>query len=163
MNYPTKIHEILGVEPGEVFTINSLNGKYAVNPEGMLIQVSGEAIDNPCEADAFAYRRAINKGIIRRKRLTTEQVKMLKAMPNLYLYWLVKTKAGQILSYQEKPTKNEYGWEMKEREYTRKGKRYLQNMHIHQDDVLDFLVSWSDPEPLNIIQTLKDNGIEVEE
>ena len=70
------MHEILvkpgeaPLEPGEKFKINTLYGEYVVNPDGELMQIQGELLrqSEVIEANGFAYRRAINNGIVRKPR-----------------------------------------------------------------------------------------------
>lgn len=151
-----KTHEILGLEPYERFEVKGHDGTFMLDSKGAVRYGEGSA--QTAYSDFLAILINDPDRIIHRTRLTEEQVKMLKAMPSLYLYWLVKNKAGQILSYQDKPKKNESGWTVERIGRPDQAKWFPQNMHIHQDNVLDNLVSWDDSEPLNILKTLRDAG-----
>jgi hypothetical protein len=144
-----RIHEILGVEPGEVFTINTLNGKYAVNPEGMLIQVFGETINNPCEADAFAYRRAINDGIIRKPRLTAEQKYALEAIYKVFgMRWLVYDAKSDIA----------YASKLKPERHRENESWMVPGPKMDLWVSITLVNLASSTEPLDIEQTLRDAG-----
>ena len=69
--YPTRMHEVLGVEVGERFTIvgSPCTVDMCISKDGRL-----KSADNPGIACCvWELELAINKGIIRRPRLTEEQ------------------------------------------------------------------------------------------
>ena len=71
--YPTRMHEVLGVEAFERFQIKGLSGHFFLTEAGQICP-NEAGIDNDYIIDA------INRGITRRPRLTEEQVKQFKAL-----------------------------------------------------------------------------------
>lgn len=152
-NYPTRMHEVLGVEIGEKFEIPNYAGAAHVDMRGYICGVehndvvSGERV---CEA--------INHGITRRPRLTHEQVEQLKALVTLGYRWLVEERNGVTVAVNHEVRKGEVKWLLIK-------PRDLDDVvcDVHQSLSIKGLVSWSDPEPLDIVATLKANGVEIEE
>lgn len=153
-NYPTRMHELLGVEVNERFRIagysrsekfyllgnGTLTTDRAVCYQGVLVEI----INHP-------------ECIIRKPRLTEEQVKQLGALVVFDRPWIAKDKDGSVFAFKNKPGRNENKamWII-DRLY---GDAWL----LPEDSALADLVSWSDPEPLDIVATLKAAGVEVEE
>ena len=148
-----RMHEILGVEPGEAFCFDAEKYKYMVSNQGYLLYdkfgvgwTDVTSIDRLTEIINHPDRII---RIIRKPRLTREQFEVLKALKVLGCKWMAKDENGSCYGYTVKPMKSIGGW-------------YGGN-YIFADGVsnsLSPLVSWSDPEPLNIVQTLKDAGEE---
>jgi hypothetical protein len=141
-----RIHEILGVKPGEVFRIVGLESKYAVNPQGELIRIIEKYKVE--DADAFAYRRAINDGIIKLPRLTPEQVEVLKAFKVLGCKWVTLDDSGRVEGWEIKPFEANGWWTNQERD-----SNYC-NIAGHTACVISPLLS--DTEPLDIEAALKE-------
>ena len=146
--YPTRMHEVLGVEPNEEFYINGEFGIFFLTKEGYLTS------DNAGRNSNWIVH-AINHGITRRPRLTEEQVAQLKALVTLGFKWLCQDSNDYYVVYVNKPVKSEYGWD-------RGGHYVLLGFGLPADVITD-LVSWSDPAPLDIVQTLRDAGVEVDD
>jgi len=140
-----RMHEILGVEPGELFRIPHRD-KYRlfyVDCRGDLCEV-----ENCTDVRRGSILQdAINHGIIRRPRYTPEQVEQLKALKVLGFEkgWMAKDKDGEVCAHKVIPYKNIDYW-------------------ISAGNVTTLpdcgLVSWSDTEPLSIAQALKDAEVE---
>ena len=146
--YPTRMHEVLGVEIGERFEIPNYAGAAHVDIRGYICGVEHNDVvsgSRVCEA--------INHGITRRPRLTEEQILALNAAVKWFGFkWLVKDKCESVCFWQNKPEKRENHWS------AYGGGMYADIMTVKVDN----LVSWSDPEPLDIVQTLRGAGVEVE-
>ena len=151
--YPTRMHEVLGVEPYERFSISSTtpwHGRWLFVDEcGDLRE---EGVKPPFDrAAVFLVNHP--ECIIRKPRLTGEQVRVLEALYEVFDFkWLAKQKDGQVMAYANRPNKSDdwygcwfsgegdneedYGWKVK------------------ASSPVCGLISWSDPEPLDIVQTL---------
>ena len=87
-------------------------------------------------------------------RLSEEQVVQLKALVTLGYRWLIKDSTDAVFAYTTRPAKQSKWWDCGGA-----------NVRIFIDlppGILTSLVSWSDPEPLDIVATLKAAGVEVE-
>jgi len=92
----------------------------------------------------------------RRPRLTEEQVAQLKALVTLGFKWLAKDRKGYVMFFHKKPHKNAI-W------FSDTGDKQEDYGVVFPNDThLSSLVTWSDPAPLDIVQTLRDAGVEVE-
>lgn len=85
-------------------------------------------------------------------RLTAEQVEVLKALLLFDMNWLCKENIGGVFAYNAKPFKRGNGWH---------GGRDTVAVYPREKlRPVSSLVSWADPEPLDIVQTLRDNGVD---
>lgn len=211
--YPTRMHEALRVETGEVFDcegrtwtisesgvlsiVNKRPGCYEVvgpsavclminHPERItrhprLTEEAQEKEDHiirlermrsqkdqlakgkhahwlKTPADHAKERDALDAAIealTGKSRLTDEQMAQLKALVTLGFKWLAKQRKGYVMFFQKKPHKNAIwfsGTGDEEEDY---------GVVLPNDTHLSSLVSWYDPEPLDIVQTLRDAGEEV--
>ena len=155
--YPTRIHEILtkpGEPPlksGEMFALNTDpdDMDYYLTDDGDMFLRYGTANKTVRMAHADEVIDAIIHGITRRPRLTEEQILALNAAVKWFGFkWLVKDKCESVCFWQNKPEKRENHWS------AYGGGMYTDIMTVKVDN----LVSWSDPEPLDIVQTLRDAG-----
>jgi hypothetical protein len=149
--YPTRMHEILGVEPNERFKVQNWHEKNEayVDEKGVVISVlSGEF---PRQLDAHDVCLLVNhpERVIRKPRLTEAQIKYLKAALTLEFEWLAKDAGGSTYFYERKPTQFASSWGCRG-----------QSIEVFVEEVRA-LVSWNDPEPLDIAATLKAAGVEV--
>ena len=145
--YPTRMHEVLGMETGEQFEIPNYAGEVYVDSYGYLLSVSEiDFVPGPRVCEAINHPECIT----RRPRLTEEQVAQLKALVTLGFKWLCQDSNDYYVVYVNKPVKSEYGWD-------RGGHYVLLGFGLPADVITD-LVSWSDPAPLDIVQTLRDAG-----
>jgi len=149
--YPTRMHEILGVEPNERFKVQQWHEKneaYVDDKGDVILVLSNEF---PQQLDAHHVCLLVNhpERIIRKPKPTKEQIKILKAALALGFKWLAKDKNGSTFIYKLAPKKSDRFWMFGG-----------QDIVITSERVGD-LVSWSDPEPLDIAATLKAAGVEV--
>jgi len=145
--YPTRMHEVLGVEPEERFRVKDFNDEFFVNIHGkmMLAVPSGHL-----RASGEIVAHAINHGINRRPRLTEEQVAQLKALVTLGYGWIVKDLEGLPYACASKPKKERDDW--------RGGGAFIDLYPFMPTNCLMDLPDWSDPDPLDIVQTLREAG-----
>lgn len=150
----TRMHEILGVEPFEKFqVVGGYEGRnYFLDGYGWM-----RWGDSDWESDVEDVYNAINNGIIRKPRLTAEQVTKLKALVVLGFVYLAIDRDGSVYAYQIKPSKKHNQWV---------GTEFNEPFAmLNKSDIRETLyplVSWADPEPLDIVKTLRENGIEVD-
>lgn len=154
--YPTRMHEVLGVELGERFQIKGQTPRYDQN---FFVDENGdvrrEGWSSPFDR-AAVYLINHPERIIRRPRLTDEQVAQLKALVTLGFKWLAKQRKGYVMFFHKKPHKNGIWFSGTGDEQEDFG------VELPNDTHLSSLVSWSDPSPLDIVATLKAAGVEVE-
>lgn len=157
-NYPTRMHEQLGVEPNEANSILYEGDicKFIIDEKAMVYgQREGElhVFSNP---EFIVYLINHPDRIIRRPRVTEEQLYALEAVYRLFgMKWLTMGPTGYAYFSVDKPEKRSNGWIVNRM----LGEPMCTNT-IRAD--LSSLVSWSDPEPLDIVQTLKANGVEID-
>ena len=151
-NYPTRMHEVLGVEAFEQFQIKGVSGHF-------FLTAAGQICSNEAGMDNNYLLDAINHGITRRPRLDGCQKHLLKLLAKLDLKWLTIDSQNLIIAWEDKPKRITTAWFGKEGDYDAVN-RYA--ISASKCPTLAALVSWSDPEPLDIVQTLRDAGGEVE-
>ena len=156
--YPTRMHEVLGVEPEERFTFSEYGDrKFWLSGSGLLYGAYDDGkgfVGGPTTQGTLV--RFINhpERITRRPRLTEEQVAQLKALVTLGYGWIVKDLEGLPYACASKPKKERDDW--------RDGGAFTNLYPFMPTNCLMDLPDWSDPEPLDIVQTLRQNGEEVE-
>ena len=149
-NYPTRMHEVLGVEPEEWFTHSEYGDrKFWLSESGLMYRVNDDGTSIPTTQGALVFFINHPERITRRPRLTEEQVKRLRALIALEAMYLAKNKDGSVEAFTNKPTKNALYWNTND--------SYVFYLSIVGTCLSD-LVSWSDPEPLDIVQTLREAG-----
>ena len=153
--YPTRLHEVLGVEPEEWFTYSEYGDRrFWLSESGLLYGAydDGKVMSAVTQGTLVLFINNPER-IVRRPRLTEEQILALNAAVKWFgLKWLVKDKCESVCFWQNKPEKRENHWS------AYGGGMYADIMTVKVDN----LVSWSDPEPLDIVQVLRENGVEVE-
>lgn len=87
-------------------------------------------------------------------RLTEEQVAQLKALVTLGFKWLAKDENDEVAAFKRRPDKGREQWQ--------DGGEYIVLYPFMPTNCVMDLPDWSDPEPLDIVQTLRDAGVEVE-
>lgn len=159
--YPTRMHEVLGVEPGERFTINEEDFGFAfrLNEDGYLM-FDDDRVSKEFRITYGLIRFAIMYGIIRKPRLTEEQVAQLKALVTLGFRWLFFTHAtandSWLYATSNKPTYAELEWD-----------GYVgwfwsgERLRIKGSPLNDLERVCADA-PLDIVVALKAAGVEVE-
>ena len=148
--YPTRMHEVLGVEAFEQFQIKEVSGHF-------FLTAAGQICSNEVGIDNNYLLHAINHGIIRKPRLSEEQADQLKALVTLGYRWLVEERGGTVVAVNHEVKKGEVRWLL-----TNPRDSDDVVCDVHQSLSVKSLVSWSDPAPLDIVQTLRDAGVEVE-
>jgi len=155
--FPTRMHELCQVEPGEVATYQDVDPKNNFN---FKVTMYGEPVfENSSFLEPGKIVKIINHPdrIIRQPKVTEEQVKELKALLVFGFYWLTKDSGQNSYAYVSKPIKQIYDWDQ---DYLdRAEQKYLRLPEWL--NVID-LVSWDDPAPLDIVQTLRANGVEID-
>jgi hypothetical protein len=140
------MHEILGVEPLELMCYEDDVGQiwFMVDQAGHVLNAGNG------ELNSRAVCKIVNRPerIIRKPRLTEAQIKILKAALTLGFGWLAKDADGSTFLYEGKPKKEQNYWT-----------NDTQAIKVSVEQVSD-LVSWDDPEPLDIAATLKAAGVE---
>ena len=146
-----RMHEILGVEPGEVFEFEARGErvKYRIDTTGNLYRETMDHRRGPSPREVVEIINNTER-IIRKPRLTEKQKTELKHLAALGLKYLTTDLAGWIYARDVKPTKTS-------------GFVFTKHFATHRScaGTLADLVSWDDSEPLDIVQTLKDNNVEV--
>lgn len=145
--YPTRMHEVLGVETGELFSIYEF-----ADDELAYVDTNGNVLSakNNIPVGPYTLTVAINHGITRRPRLSEVQVKKLHAALLLGFKWLAVNSVDELWLFGTKPRKFNLGWG--------EGTFGEARIVFKGNSDLSSLVSWSDPEPLDIEATLKANG-----
>ena len=142
-----RMHEILGVEPGERFKIDGHQWEFALDSKGAVKY--GKNMETFAFSDIAAEIINHPERIIRKPRLTGEQAETLKALKVLGYAYVTEDEFGPVCAHEYLPAKRNTAW--------RSNGSVWKDSHKRLDD----LVSWSDPEPLDIVQVLKDAGVEV--
>ncbi len=152
--FETRMHEIL-TTPGEpplqsleVFSLYNFDGNYHLENNGsMYSSASGRC------ADEEEIMDAILNGIVRRPQMTDERVAQLKALHTLGFLWIAKDcEERRPFAYQYPPE-----WDCNE---WRHGGLYA----VIPADCIDYLMQEHGTEtPLDIVQTLRDAGVEVDD
>jgi hypothetical protein len=150
------MHELCQVEPGEVATYQDVDPKNNFN---FKVTMYGEPVfENSSFLEPGKIVKIINHPdrIIRRPKVTDEQLYALEAVYRLFgMKWLTMGPTGYAYFSVDKPEKHSNGWIVNRM----LGEPMCTNT-IRAD--LSSLVSWSDPEPLDIVQTLRANGVEID-
>jgi hypothetical protein len=152
--FPMRMHEQLGVEPGEEFGLDGYLSRYYVDIDGYVRSYESKEImwgEQICDMINYPDR------IIRRPRVTEEQLRELEALHTLGYRWIAKDESGLVCAFVSKPVRKCQDWAQPVSDDGRN--KYIWLLFRLG---INSLVSWSDPEPLDIVQTLKANGVEVE-
>lgn len=156
-NYLTRMHRVLGVEAGREFSLDTLYPAYLckMDEEGVVRDNLGREVKSSILAIMINHPERI----IRRPRLDGCQKHLLKLLAKLDLKWLTIDSQNLIIAWEDKPKRITTAWFGKEGDYDTVN-RYA--ISASKCPTLATLVSWSDPEPLDIVQTLRGAGISVE-
>ena len=158
--YPTRMHEVLGVATEDRFTFSEYGDrKFWLSGSGLLYCVNDDGTSIPATQGALVFFINNPERIVRHTRLTEEQVAQLKALHTLGYRWLTKDKWKGVSAFICKPFKGEHGGEWMRYDPMLVDDGYI--VFNGYTQITD-LVSWSDPEPLDIVQVLRQNGEEVE-
>ena len=153
-----RMHEILGVEPGEVFEFEARGErvKFRIDAAGNLFRETMDHRRVPSPREVVEIINNTDR-IIRKPRLTEKQKTELKHLAGLGLKYLTTDWSGWLHARDVKPTKTSCCWA------DLSGYAFAQRFLTHKSrsGALADLVSYDDSEPLDIIQTLKDNNVEV--
>jgi hypothetical protein len=137
------------MEPNEMFRIKGKNSEFILTDMGELKSLEDNVIYSQL------ITSAINNGIIRKPRLTDEQLRKLKALYDFGMRWLVYSVADSGSCVFATETKPKYVTTLKI--YAWSGER----IQIKGSSLIE-LVSKDDIDPLDIAETLKAAGVEVE-
>lgn len=154
--YPTRMHEVLGVETGQVFYFETTSGlyqEYVLDTKGHLFRNhKTQRIESPrTMADIINHPERIT----RRPRLTEEQVAMLKAAWALGARYIAREGNSRLRLSDNAPIVL-MGGRLKITDDSL-------TMYIESySNPLVELVKQSGPAPLDIVQVLRQNGVEVE-
>ena len=147
-----RMHEILGVEPGEVFEFEARGErvKYRIDAAGNLFR---ETMDHQRVPSPREVVEIINNTdrIIRKPRLTEKQIELLKALLLFSFHYLAADMNNSLFAYGDLPERSQFCW-------------YCSfNVLIVGEAKKELLplAPWDATKPLDIIQTLKDNNVEV--
>ena len=153
-----RMHEILRVEPGEMFEFEARGErvKFRIDAEGNLFR---ETMDHRRIPSPREVVEIINntERIIRKPRLTYRQKIALTALANLGFIYLTMDSEGYTEARDMMPKKFMFTWAIPPTIVCHQ--HFVMHKMCNKD--LAGLVSWDDPKPLDIIQTLKDNNVEV--
>lgn len=152
--HPTRMHEILGVEPNERFKVQNWYEKNEVyvDDKGDVILVINNNIRQPLDARDVCVLVNHPERIIRKPKLTEEQIRHLKGWALVGATHVAEDSDGDVRIFWFKPSRGEVHWGIA-------GQMIF--LHDTMSSCLCDLVSWSDPEPLDIAATLKAAGVEV--
>jgi len=154
--YPTRVHEVLGVATEDRFTFSEYGDrKFWLSGSGLLYCVNDDGTSIPATQGALVFFINNPERITYRPRLTEEQVAQLKALVTLGYGWIVKDLEGLPYACASKPKKERDDW--------RGGGAFIDLYPFMPTNCLMDLPDWSDPDPLDIVQTLRDAGVEIEE
>ena len=155
--YPTRMHEVLGVATEDWFTFSEYGDrKFWLSGSGLLYGAYDDGkgfVGGPATQGTLVRFINYPERITRRPRLTEEQVKRLRALIALEAMYLAKNKDGSVGAFTSKPQRNALYWNTND--------SYVFYINI-VGTCLSELVSWEDPEPLDIVEKLRQNGVEVE-
>ena len=153
--YPTRMHEVLGVATEERFTHSEYGDReFWLSESGLTYRICDDGTSIPATQGRLVLFINNPERITRRPRLTEEQVKQLQALVTLGYGWIVKDLEGLPYACASKPKKERDDW--------RGGGAFVDLYPFMPTNCLMDLPDWSDPEPLDIVQTLRDAGVEVE-
>lgn len=154
--YPTRMHEICRMEPmiPFEFVCNGMKYTLIIEHEGHVWRLNHAKGRRMLAASIVCELVNHPERITRRPRLTEEQMAQLKALVTLGYGWIVKDLEGLPYACASKPKKERDDW--------RGGGAFIDLYPFMPTNCLMDLPDWSDPEPLDIVQTLRDAGVEVE-
>ena len=148
--YPTRMHEVLGVATEERFTFSEYGDrKFWLSGSGLLYRVNDDGTSIPATQGALVFFINNPERSTRRPRLTEEQVRHLKGLYLLGFRWIERDEHDALVA-----------WE-----------NYDDKADVFQNDFLPLsyrsyqvlIVVPTRNAPLNIVQTLRDAGVEVDD
>jgi hypothetical protein len=148
--HPTRVHEVLGVATEERFTFSEYGDrKFWLSGSGLLYRVNDDGTSIPATQGALVFFINNPEQIIRHTRLTDEQVRHLKGLYLLGFRWIERDEHDALVA-----------WE-----------NYDDKADVFQNDFLPLsyrsyqvlIVVPTRNAPLNIVQTLRDAGVEVDD
>lgn len=155
--YPTRMHEVLGVESRERFTYSDYGDReFMLSESGLLYGAydDGKVMSAATQGTLVLFINHPER-IIRKPRLTEEQVAMLKAAWTLGARYITREgKSGLRLSDNAPLVLMGGRLSITDDSLT----MYIES---HSSPLAE-LVKQSDPDPLDIVATLRDAGCEIE-
>ena len=155
-NYPTRLHEVLGVATEEWFTYSEYGDrKFWLSESGLMYRICDDGTSIQTEQGTLVLFINNPERITRRPRLTEEQVAMLKAAWALGARYIAREGNSGLRLSDNAPIVL-MGGRLKITDDNL-------TMYIESySNPLVELVKQSDPAPLDIVQMLRQNGVEVE-
>ena len=146
-----RMHEILGVEPGEVFGYKNACGdevKYNLDAQGNVFRAveDHKRVPSPREIVDIINHPEL---IIRKPRLSAEQIEHLKALNLLGFNYLFEANYGAHIASISKPVYARNAWVAKMCKIAELPKEWLFFSLLKENNGL-----------VDIVQTLKDVGVE---
>ena len=147
-----RMHEILGIDPGVVFEFEARGErvKYRIDAAGNLFRETMDHRRIPSPREVVEIINNIRR-IIRKPRLTEKQIELLKALLLFSFHYLAADMNNSLFAYGDLPERSQFCW-------------YCSfNVLIVGEAKKELLplAPWDATKPLDIIQTLKDNNVEV--
>ena len=144
MNKKPRIAEILGVLVDETFEIHAdtTKTKAKISKDGFV-----ESVGVGWQFDAFSVCNLINGRykIIRKPQFSTDELAMLRLLYDNNVHYIARDNNGEIFTYQELPIELFQTWDAHD--------------YCELPQFLFPQVQWSDVEPLNIENILRDAGM----
>ena len=151
-----RIHEILGIEPGETAVFQ---GSEPMEKRNIRINEVGKVEFQALytgewyviNVSTLCYIIDHPESIIRKPRLTEKQIELLKALLLFSFHYLAADMNNSLFAYGDLPERSQFCW-------------YCSfNVLIVGEAKKELLplAPWDATKPLDIIQTLKDNNVEV--
>ena len=155
--YPTRMHEVLGVATEDWFTFSEYGDrKFWLSESGLLYRICDDGTSIPETQGTLVLFINNPERITRRPRLTEEQVAMLKAAWALGARYIAREGNSGLRLSDNAPIVL-MGGRLKIADDNL-------TMYIESySNPLVELVKQSDPEPLDIVQVLRENGCEVDD
>lgn len=154
-NYPTRMHQMLEVEPGEEFLYKNIccdTAKYNLDAQGNVFRAVEDHRRVPSPREIVEILNHPER-IIRKPRLTQAQIELLKAGHSLGMRWITRDTDGTIGMYKNAPK----FWECKCDAYWEEFPTGSSHIELDKKSPLAPLVVYYD-RLLNITEILKDCG-----
>jgi hypothetical protein len=156
-NYPTRIHELLELEPYEQFDIRGYDETFYLSQGGTVHEVKENTLNEPVAQLMLSILIQDPFLILRKPNLIIKDKGELKILEGLYLKgyrYMVKDSHGCLFAYKEEPWKNDKEWK------SATGVDWVLVLIELFWGVFN-MCKFSDSKPLEIAEVLKANGVEI--
>jgi len=110
--YPTRMHEVLGVEPGERFTYSEYGDKeFWLSKSGLMHRICDDGTSIPTTQGTLVLFINHPEGIIRKPRLSEYAIDILKALKTLGYEWVRMDNQFCMWAYNSHPYRE--NWDKK--------------------------------------------------